>query len=144
VAVTRSGRLLIVSGQLAISDGAPAFIGAVGRDISVEDGKKAAGICLLNVLCRLKATVGDLDKVGCLRLGGFVQCACDVKEHAIVLNGASGLLVRVIGDNERHARAAVGCISLPPGAAVEVEATFEMIQEWRWATSMICSPWCVE
>jgi enamine deaminase RidA (YjgF/YER057c/UK114 family) len=128
-AVRRSGTLLIVSGQLPIREGALAFIGAVGRDISVEDGKKAAEICLLNALGQLEATIGDLDKVRCLRLGGFIQCAGDFKEHAIVLNGASDLLVRVMGENGRHARAAVGCVSLPLGAAVEVEATFEVIDE---------------
>jgi enamine deaminase RidA (YjgF/YER057c/UK114 family) len=127
--VTRFGRLLIISGQLPIRDGAPAFVGAVGRDINVEEGKKAAEICLLNVLSQLKAAVGDLDKVRCLRLGGFVQCAGDFKEHAAVVNGASDLLVRVMGEYGRHARAAVGCISLPLGASVEVEATFELIQE---------------
>jgi enamine deaminase RidA (YjgF/YER057c/UK114 family) len=129
VPATRFGRLLIISGQLPIRDGTPAFVGAVGSDISLEDGKKAAEICLLNVLGQLKAAVGDLDKVRCLRLGGFVQCAADFKEHAAVVNGASDLLVRVMGENGRHARAAVGCISLPLGASVEVEATFELIQE---------------
>jgi enamine deaminase RidA (YjgF/YER057c/UK114 family) len=95
----------------------------------VEDGKKGAERCLLNVLGKLKATVGDLDKVRCPRLGGFVECISDFKGHASVLNGASDLLVRAMGENGRHARAAAGCISLPLGAAVEVEATFELIQE---------------
>jgi enamine deaminase RidA (YjgF/YER057c/UK114 family) len=125
--VSQSGELLFVSGQLPMKDGKPAFVGVVGREVGVEDGKRAAECCVLNILGQLKVTVGDLDNLRCLRLGGFVQSAADFTHHAVVLNGASDLLVRVMGDNGRHARAAVGCSSLPLGAAVEVEGTFALI-----------------
>lgn len=128
VPVTQMGNLLLVSGQLPMKDGKPAFVGAVGKDVSVEDGQKAAELCLLNILGQLKAKVGDLDKLRCLRLGGFVHSPSDFRDHAKVMNGASDLLVKVMGDNGRHARAAVGCSSLPLGVAVEVEGTFEIIQ----------------
>lgn len=128
VPVTQMGNLLLVSGQLPTKEGKPEYVGPVGNEISVEDGQKAAELCLLNILGQLKAKVGDLDNLRCLRLGGFVHSASDFKDHAKVMNGASDFLVKVMGDNGRHARAAVGCSSLPLGVAVEVEATFEIIQ----------------
>lgn len=128
VAVTQMGNFLLVSGQLPTKDGKPVFVGAVGKDVSVEDGQKAAELCLLNILGQLKARVGDLDKLRCLRLGGFVHSPSDFKDHAKVMNGASDFLVKVMGENGRHARAAVGCSSLPLGVAVEVEATFEIVE----------------
>jgi enamine deaminase RidA (YjgF/YER057c/UK114 family) len=66
---------------------------------------------------------GDLDRVvRVMRLGGFVACTPDFTDHPKVLNGASDLMVEVFGDAGRHARAAVGCPSLPLNACVEVDA----------------------
>ena len=77
---------------------------------------------------QLKAAAGgDLDRVSqIIRLGGFVNCAADFTELPLVMNGASNLMVEVFGDKGRHARAAVGCPSLPMGAAVEIDGIFEI------------------
>lgn len=127
VPVTRDGNLILVAGQLPMRDGKLAFEGALGAGIDIETAKKAAELCLLNILGQVKAAVGSLDKVRCLRLGGFVRATADFKDHANVVNGASDLLVYALGENGRHARAAVGCSSLPLGAPVEIEATFVAI-----------------
>jgi enamine deaminase RidA (YjgF/YER057c/UK114 family) len=121
------GNLLYISGQLPVKNGKVMFEGSVGSDLSVEEAKKAAELCLLNVLGQVKLSVGSFDNVvRCVRLGGFVQSGSSFKEHASVVNGASDLLVHVLGDRGRHVRAAVGCSSLPLGAAVEVEAIFQV------------------
>ena len=72
------------------------------------------------------ATGGDLDQITkCIRLGGFVNATPDFTEHSKVMNGASEMIIKVMGEAGRHARAAVGCGSLPLGVAVEVEGIFE-------------------
>lgn len=126
VPVSRSGNLVFVSGQLPVQDGKLAFEGIVGKDLDVETAKKAAALCALNIIGQLKAAVPSLDRVRCIRLGGFVQSAAGFKDHAAVVNGASELIVHAFGEKGRHARAAVGCSSLPLGVPVEVEAIFEV------------------
>jgi enamine deaminase RidA (YjgF/YER057c/UK114 family) len=121
-----AGNLVIISGQLPMKDGAVAYKGKVGADLSVEEGQAAARQCAINILTQLKvACAGDLSRVErCVRLGGFVTCDPDFTDQPKVINGASDLMVAVFGEAGRHARAAVGVTALPLGAAVEVEATF--------------------
>lgn len=123
-----TGNQVIVSGQLPMKDGAAQFIGKLGKDFSVEEGKKAAELCLLNVLTHLKvACGGDFSKVKrCVRLGVFVNSTPDFVDQPQVANGASDLMVALFGKAGEHARAAVGVAQLPRGVAVEVEAQFEI------------------
>jgi len=128
VPFTRSGNLVVVSGQVSVRNGKPEFVGKLGREISVAEGQQAARLCALNILAHLRtACDGNLDRVKrVLRLGGFVNCTPDFTEMPQVVNGASDLMVAVFGDAGKHARAAVGVSSLPLGVAVEVEAMFEI------------------
>ena len=99
-----------------------------GQDIDVEEGARAARLCAINILSQLKAACGgDLDRVvRCVKLGGFVNATPDFTDHPKVINGASDLMVEVLGDAGRHARFAMGAGSLPLGVAVEVDALFEI------------------
>jgi enamine deaminase RidA (YjgF/YER057c/UK114 family) len=128
VPAVRAGSLLHVSGQIPLEGGKPQFIGKLGREFGVEQGQQAARLCALNVLAQAHAALGgDLDRVvRCVRVGGFVNCTPEFTDQPQVVNGASDLFVAVLGDAGRHARAAVGCASLPRGVAVEVEAVFEV------------------
>jgi enamine deaminase RidA (YjgF/YER057c/UK114 family) len=128
VPYTISGSQVIISGQIPIADGKPQFIGKLGAEISLEDGRSAARLCALNLLAQLKAACsGDLDRVRrCLRLGVFVNATPDFTQHPEVANGASDFIVQALGDPGKHARAAVGASSLPRGVAVEVEGLFEI------------------
>jgi enamine deaminase RidA (YjgF/YER057c/UK114 family) len=118
--------LVIVSGQLNIKDGKPDSLGKLGVEVDIEGGRAAARLCAINLIAQLReACGGDLERVRqVVRLGGFVNCAPDFVDHAQVINGASDLMVEVFGDKGRHARAAVGCVSLPLGVPVEVEGLF--------------------
>src|SRR5512132_1509736 len=122
------GGLLLVAGQLPVWNGTLKHDGRVGAEITLEDGIAAARVCGLNLLAQARAACGgDLDRVRrVVRLAGFVQAAPGFTEHAKVLNGASDLMVEVFGQAGRHARVAVGAVSLPLGAAVEVEGMFEI------------------
>lgn len=124
----RTGNLVVISGQLPLKDGKVTTTGLLGRDVSVEDAAVAARQSGINIIAQLRAACGgDLDKVvRIVRLGGFVACTPDFTDHPKVINGASDLMVEVFGDAGRHARAAVGCPSLPLNAAVEVDALVEI------------------
>jgi enamine deaminase RidA (YjgF/YER057c/UK114 family) len=122
-----TGKLVFIAGQLPLVDGKVTCTGKVGAGVTVDAAKAAARQCGINILAALKAACGgDLDKVArCVRLGGFANAAPDFIETPQVINGASDLIVEVFGDAGKHARTAVGAV-LPRGAAVEVDAVFEL------------------
>lgn len=131
VPFARSGNLVVVSGQICFGpDGTldPAHTGKLGAEVSSEAGVAAARLCALNVLAQVEAAVGDLDRgvVRCLRLGGFINAVPSFSALAPVMNGASDLMVAVLGERGRHARSTIGVAELPLDAAVEVEAMFEV------------------
>jgi enamine deaminase RidA (YjgF/YER057c/UK114 family) len=127
VPFTRSGNLLVISGQLCFGDGTLVAKGQLGAGVSVEDGQKAARACAVNLLAQVKAAIGELDQVKrVLRLGGFINSAPGFTDGPKVMNGASDLMVEVFGDKGRHARTTVGVSALPADAAVEVEGMFEV------------------
>ena len=128
VPARRSGNMIYIAGQVPTADGKDQFVGKLGLDVSIEDGQKAARLCAINILAQLRQALGgSLDGVvGCVRLGGFVNATPDFGDQPKVINGASDLMVAVFGDAGRHARAAVGCASLPRNVAVEVDAIFEV------------------
>ena len=122
-----SGSLVFISGQVTMADGGLQYVGIVGKDLSLEDGKAAARLCAINVLAQLRAAAGDLDRVKrCVRLGVFVNAVPGFAQHPEVANGASDLIVEVFDEAGRHSRAAVGAGSLPRNVAAEVEAVFEL------------------
>jgi len=125
VPFTIAGNLLTISGQLPIDNGAVAFTGKLGGGVSLEDGQKAARLCAINILAQAQAALGDLGRITrCVRLGGFVASTPDFVEQHLVVNGASDLIVAILGDAGIHARSAIGTASLPRNGAVEVEALF--------------------
>ena len=122
-----SGHQIFISGQLPFLNGVKAHIGRLGDTIGVEDGKKAAYDCALNIVAQVNAALdGRLGQVTrCVRLGGFVNATADFTDHPAVVNGASDLIASIFGDAGRHTRFAVGVASLPFGVAVEIDAVFE-------------------
>ena len=120
--------LVFISGQIPFLEGELKYPGKLGENISVSDAQKAARICGINLLAQLKnACSGDLDRViQAIKLNGFVNGTPDFTDQALVINGTSDLMFEVFQENGKHARAAVGCIALPLGAAVEVDAIFEI------------------
>lgn len=125
-----TGRQLIVSGQVAFgADGklADRHKGKLGGSVSSEAGIEAARFCAINVLAQAKSALGSLDRIArCVRLGGFINAQPDFTTVPAIMNGASDLMVAVLGENGRHARSTIGVAVLPFDSAVEVEALFEI------------------
>jgi len=128
VAFKKTGKLIFISGQLSIEKNGNLIKGKVGKELSLEDGQKAAKLCAINILAQAKKAVGgDLDKVkSCIKITGFVNSTDNFIDQPKIINPASELFSAVFGDNGKHARAAVSTNSLPLGAAVEIEAIFEI------------------
>ena len=118
-----NGKQLWVAGQVPFWNGEIKFSGVVGQNVSVDDAVEAARICALNILAQTKAAIGDLDRIAqVIKLGGFVNGAPNFTDQPKVINGASDLLVQVLGDKGLHARSAVGAGGLPLNVPVEVDA----------------------
>jgi enamine deaminase RidA (YjgF/YER057c/UK114 family) len=116
---------LFVAGQLPLEDGKLAVAGTLGSGLDLAQGREAARLCGLNILAQAKTALGDLDRiVQCLRLNGYVNAAPGFLDHPKVIDAASELIMKVLGQKGRHTRIAVGCSSLPLGAAVEIDAIF--------------------
>ncbi|WP_029039894.1 RidA family protein [Cucumibacter marinus] len=124
------GDMVHISGQLPTgSNGLPKrFAGEVGKVVDLPDAQAAARQCAIAILSQLNAVLGGrLDRVTrCVRLGGFVQAGAGFSQHPAVINGASDLMVDVLGEAGRHVRCTVGVASLPLDACVEIEASFQI------------------
>jgi len=127
VGAVQTGNLLFISGHGPTKDGKMAYVGKVGKDLSVEQGYEAARLVALNCLASAKSVLGDLDRIKrVVKVLGMVNCSEDFGDQPKVINGASDLLVQLFGDSGRHARSAVGMQALPFGIAVEIEMIFEL------------------
>jgi enamine deaminase RidA (YjgF/YER057c/UK114 family) len=122
----RAGSLLFVSGQLPMKDGKLISTGLLGRDLDVAAGQEAARQCAINILAQAQAALGDLEQLkSVVRISVLVASTPDFTDQHLVGNGASDLLVAILGERGKHARVAVGMASLPLNASVEVEAIIE-------------------
>ena len=128
VAFKKIGNLLYISGQLPIGPDGKITKGKIGKNLSLEDGQKASKLCVINILAQAnKAMNGNLDKIkNCIKITGFVNSADDFLDQPKVINPASETLSSVFGNKGKHTRAAISTNSLPLGAAVEIDAIFEI------------------
>ena len=126
VRAVQSGRLLFLAGHLPIEEGR-VVTGKLGRELSVDDGYKAARLATLNCLASARAQLGGLNRVRrVVKVVGLISSADGFSDQPRVLNGCSDLLVEIFGEAGRHARSAIGVNELPLGAAVEIEMVLEV------------------
>ena len=128
VPTVQTGNLLFVAGlgPAAREDGSTPS-GKVGKDLTLDEGYEAARLVGINLLSRLKSSLGDLDRVErIVKLLSMVNCTPEFNQQPQVANGCSDLLVEVFGEKGRHARSAVGMASLPNDIPVEIEMIVEI------------------
>lgn len=121
----RDGRFVQVAGQAPSENGVYTFVGKIGRELTLADGRRAARICALNILAILNSACGgNLDKIRrVIMLRGFVNATEDFEKVPLVIDGASDLIVDIFGaEIGRHARTSIGCATLPSRVAVEIDA----------------------
>jgi enamine deaminase RidA (YjgF/YER057c/UK114 family) len=112
----KSGNILYVSARVS------QIRGEVGTDLDVARAQLAARGALLDILAIIKNEIGDLDQIISVeKMVGFVRSASTFTEQPKVIDGASDLLIALLGENGRHARTATGVAQLPFGAAVQLE-----------------------
>jgi enamine deaminase RidA (YjgF/YER057c/UK114 family) len=127
VPTVRTGNLLYCAGTVCLFNGQMTHTGQVGKEQTVESGKKSAEICALNTLANIKAALGSLEKVArIVFVSGFVNAVDGFADSPAVINGASDLFVKVFGDAGKHARAAVAVNGLPRGSTTEVQVVVEV------------------
>ena len=125
IPVRISGNMAFVSGQIPMLGGKLAYSGKV-NDGNVNEAKKSARACTVNILAQLKGELKSLDRISrIVKISGFVNSDPGFTGHPQVINAASDLLVEVFGEAGRHARVAVGVASLPLDAMTEIDAIVE-------------------
>jgi enamine deaminase RidA (YjgF/YER057c/UK114 family) len=123
----QTGNLLYTSGIGPQRDGKFPYQGKVGAELTIEEGRSAARLCMLNLLSLIRDAVGNLDRVGrVVKVLGFVASASGFNDQPLVMNGASELLQQVLGERGRHARSAIGVNELPRNIPVEIEMIVEL------------------
>jgi len=96
--------------------------GKIGKDVSIEEGYRAAELCGLSVLATIREALGSLDRVSqIVKVVGFVNAIDGFENQPKVLDGASDLFIKIFEERGRHARSAVGVSSLPFNLSVEID-----------------------
>ncbi len=124
----QTGNLLYLSGTTCYTgEGQWLYLGRVGAELSLEQGREAARQAGLNLLSVIRSTLGSLDRVvRVVKLNGYVNSASDFDQQPAVINGASDLMREVFGEMGRHARTSIGVNALPGNIPVEIEMIVEI------------------
>ena len=127
VEAIQTGNLLFLSGTLPVEGGIPKFLGRIGGELSVDEGRRAARLAAINALALVKEHLGSLDRVArVVRLGVSLATTSEFREHPKVADAASDLLVGVFGADKSSTRLVFGAASLPLGVCVVLESIFEI------------------
>jgi enamine deaminase RidA (YjgF/YER057c/UK114 family) len=127
IPAVKTGNLIYTAGQVPMVKGEIKYMGKAGKELSLEEGQKAAEVCALNCFAAVKSVVGDLDLIKkIVKLTVFVNSAEGFTDQPKVANGASQLISKIFGEKGKHARSAVGVNELPLNSAVEVEMIAEV------------------
>ena len=117
------GNVLYLSGQGPRDENGNMLAGKLGAEISIEEGYRRARLVGLGLLAAMRDALGSLDRVDYIvKLLGMVNATPDFNDPPKVVNGCSDLFVDVFGEAGRHARSAVGHVTLPNQISVEIEA----------------------
>ena len=126
---TKNSMLVYVSGTGPRKENGDYLTGRLGDDMTIEEGYDAAKLTGVNILASLKKEIGDLNKIKrFVKVIGMVNSTADFYQQPAVINGFSDFIVEVFGDRGKHARSAVGMVSLPSSIAVEIEVVVEVIK----------------
>jgi len=127
VGAVTAGNLVFVSGHGPWRDGSFQYLGKLGEELDLDDGREAAKLVMLNCLASLKSEIGDLDRVHrIVKVLGLVNSEAHFSRQPEVIDAASDLLTAIFGDRGLHSRSAIGVAALPRGISVEIEMVVEL------------------
>jgi len=127
VEAVQTGNVLFLSGTLPVVGKEVKYVGRVGVELSIDEGRKAAHLAALNALSIARHHLGSLDRVTrIIRLGVSIVTSSDFKEHPKVADGASELFESIFGREKTSTRIILGTASLPLGSAVLLEVILEI------------------
>ena len=127
VNAVRTGNLIYLSGKGPLRKDGSYVTGKLGKDLSIDQGYEAAKLTAMIQIAVLKDMLGDLSKVKrIVKVLGLVNSSPDFYDQPKVINGFSDLIVEIFGEKGKHARSAIGVVSLPMNIAVEVEMIVEV------------------
>lgn len=125
----QAGNLIFLAGKGPRYADGTEIIGKVGKDVTIEKAYEGARLTAINQLAVLKSMLGNLNRVKrIVKVLGMVNCEASFTDQPKVINGFSDLMVEVFGEKGKHARAAVGMVSLPRGQCVEIELVVEIYE----------------
>ncbi len=120
--VRLQGNSLYTSGHTAVVNSERLYVGKLGADLSIEEGKMSAKYACLNCLHSIRRQFGTLQVIAkIVKVTGFISGVETFYDQTKVLDGASDILLELFGENGQHARSAVGVSSLPFNSSVEIE-----------------------
>ncbi|MEE8181527.1 MAG: RidA family protein [Nitrosopumilaceae archaeon] len=124
--VVISDNIAYVSGQIPMQRGKIIYQGRV-NDENLEEGRKSAKLCAINILAQLKRELKTLDRISkIIKISGFVNSGTEFTQQPKVINAASELFFEIFGEKAQHARVAVGVSSLPLNSMTEIDAIVEI------------------
>jgi enamine deaminase RidA (YjgF/YER057c/UK114 family) len=127
VETVQSGNLLFLSGMLPVKNGKAQYVGRLGKELDEDAGRDALRTATLNALSAAKVHLGSLDRVTkVIGVRVYLATSGDFANQPAVANAASELLQEVFGEEKRAVRSVLGVTSLPLGAPVMLEVTFEV------------------
>ena len=128
IAYKKTANLLFISGQISIDSNGKITKGKLGKDLTIDQGRAAAKLCAINIIAQAKKACNErLENItNCIKLTGYVNSTDDFTDQPKVINAASELISAVFEENGKHTRAAISANALPLGAAVEIDAIFEI------------------
>jgi len=124
--IITTDNMAFISGQLPLIDGRIIYKGKVGNELNIEEGKRAAELCALNILSQISELQKNHIFKQLIKIEGYINTSLTFTKHAIVLDGASDLFTSVLLKRAGHTRSVIGCSSLPLNAAIEIVATVEI------------------
>jgi len=125
VTSTNSGVVNYFSGKTSLVNGLIHTQGKLGSDLTIAQGIESARICAINLLSQIENDLGLENVSKILKVTGFVASADSFYDQPTVINAASELFVKILGENGKHARSAIGVAALPGNSPVEIELILE-------------------
>ena len=128
IAYKKTANLLFISGQISIDSNGKITKGKLGKDLTIDQGRAAAKLWAINIIAQSKKACNErLENIAnCIKLTGYVNSTNEFTDQPKIINAASELISAVFDENGKHARAAISANALPLGAAVEIDAIFEL------------------